>query len=390
MLTALACAILLTPLYWLALPSHWRVPATTAASFAVLAVYDIRLALLLGLSVLALSWLAGMRSWRPGARRATAVAGIGALALLFVWNKLQGSQLAAISSQGAGVALLGVSYLVLKAASLLIESARGSLRDARPAQIAAWLCFLPTYPSGPMEEFDHFRRQQPLFDWAKVAGGLERILFGLAKAVVASQLLAEFADPIFADPAGASRVDRLLATYAVTLRFYFDFAGYSDLAIGLAALYGFDIEENFDNPLVRRNLVQLWRRWHMSLTRFLRVYLFLPVSRRLLRRSDAAGGLLAVAGGQLAAMLFCGLWHGLAWNFAVWGGLQALGLIWVGVGARELGRLFPRPLVAWWRASPLAYAFSTLLTFHVFAAINVFIATDIGSALRYLRLLIAG
>jgi alginate O-acetyltransferase complex protein AlgI len=389
-LTALACAILLTPLYWVALPSRCRVPAVTAASFAVLCAYDLRLALLLGLSVAALAWLSGVQSWPKGRRMSAQAGGITVLILLFAWNKLQGSDLAVVPSQGGGVALLGVSYLVLKAAAFLLDSARGSLRDARPAQIAAWLCFLPTYPSGPMEEFDHFRRQQPLFDWANVAGGLERILFGLAKAVVASQLLAEFADPIFADPAGASRVDRLLATYAVTLRFYFDFAGYSDLAIGLAALYGFDIEENFDNPLIRRNLVQLWRRWHMSLTRFLRVYLFLPVSRRLLRRSDAAGGLLAIAAGQLAAMLFCGLWHGLAWNFAVWGGLQALGLIWVGVGARELGRRLPSPLVSWWRSSPVAYVLSSLMTFHVFAAINVFIATDVGSAAGYLLLLVAG
>src|SRR5438132_1136439 len=178
----------------------------------------------------------------------------------------------------------------------------------------------------------------------------------------------------------------VLPLYAFTLRFYFDFAGYSDIAIGLAALFGYDIEENFDNPLVRRNLVQLWQRWHMTLTGWLRRHLFIPTSRALLRCGwpDA----LAIGAAQLVTMVFCGLWHEIGWGFALWGASQAVGLVWVGIVARDLGRRLPHALVAWWRRSPVAYALSTALTFNAFALPLVFVVSSVGGGFRYLALLV--
>lgn len=382
----LACTVAAAPLYWAVVPARLRVPVATLASLAALGLWDLRIVALLAGCIGLLVLAGALQGASARVRSGVAVGGIAALVALFVANKTSGSQLAVLSTQG-GIAVVGVSYLVLKTAALLVDRTRGAVRDARLAEIAAWLCFLPTYPSGPMEDFDHFRSQRPALDWGRIAGGLERIVFGLAKAVVASPLLWQLAEPVMADPAAASQLDRLLATYAMTLRFYLDFAGYSDIAIGLAALYGFDIEENFDHPLVRRNLVELWRHWHMTLTRFLRVYLFLPVSRRLLRWGGERADGLAIVGGQLVAMGFCGLWHGLGWNFLVWGLLHALGLVWVGLVARDLGRRLPAGWIRWWRKSPVAYVLSVLLTFHAFAAINVFGASDVRSAVAFLRLL---
>ena len=122
------------------------------------------------------------------------------------------------------------------------------------------------------------------------------------------------------------------------------------------------------------------------LTRWLRLYLFVPVTRALIRQD--VGDRPAAATGQLAAMIFCGLWHGLQWNFVVWGLLNGLGLVWVGILARDIGRRLPQVVVRWWRESPVAYAISTALTFNVFALFVIFVVADVRSALGYLRLLV--
>ncbi len=384
MVVGLLAALVLAPAYWLLVPARWRRAAVTGASLAALAAYDLRLLpFLLAVSAGVYGLLHGAARL-PGARR-TAVVGLGLLVLaaLFLWNKLAGSGASALPSQ-TGLVLLGVSYLVLKAAGALIEAGRGGVGPVTLPAVTAWLAFLPTYPSGPMETYEHFRDQQPAFDRVRVLGGLERILIGLVKALLLAHYLGEWAAPIAAAPQAHGALALLGGLYALTLRFYFDFSGFSDVAIGLAAVYGFDIDENFDRPLLRRNLVLLWQHWHMTLTRWLRAYLFLPVSRRLLRRWRGRGDRIAIAAGQLVAMTFCGVWHGVAWNFAVWGMLQALGLIWVGTLARDAGRLLPAGVVAWWRRSRIAQALSVALTFQFFSTTVIFAVTDLSGALRYL------
>jgi len=382
---AIACA----PVYWLLVPVRWRREALVVASIVALGAYDRRLVALLAVVVLALYGLLRAIAARPGGRGGW-LAGLG-LVLLggLLWsNKLSGTALSVLPSQG-GLAFLGVSYLVLKAAAILIETARGTVRAFTFREVLLWLVFLPTYPSGPMAEFDHFRRQQPAPDLRSALGGLERILFGLVKTLIVAHYLGVWGAPLLAGPEQYSRLALLGGAYAAALRFYFDFAGYSDMAIGLAALYGYDIEENFDGPLWRRNLVQLWQRWHITLTRFLRLYLFVPISRRLMRPRGPLPDRVAVAIGQIAAMSFCGLWHGLSWNFVLWGFAEALGIIWVGSFARDAGRRLPTALVAWWRRSVAAYACSAALTFTFFSVTAVFAMTDAASALRYLRVLLS-
>ncbi len=391
MLLGLLGAVLLAPLYWLLAPRAHRREAIAGVSFAALAAYDLRLAaLVLAVAGGLFALMRTAQRWRgAGAAAAPAVVGLAALAALFVWNKSSGREMAILPTQG-GLAFLGVSYLVLKASAALIEVARGGLGAFSPRDVLAWIVFLPTYPSGPMEELEHFSRQRPAWRSALVLAGLERILFGLAKALLAAHYLGEWSEPILRAPAGHARWELLLALHALSLRFYFDFAGYSDIAIGLGAVYGYEIEENFDNPLVRRNLVQLWQRWHMTLTRWLRLYLFIPVSRRVLRYGGWIGEHSGIAAGQIVAMTFCGLWHGIAWNFALWGFVQALGLIWVGVACREIGRHMPKRLVGWWRGSPIAYALGVLLTFNAFSMSCILLVTDASGALAYLRLLLLG
>jgi len=389
MLLGLFALVCLAPVYWLVVPERWRREALVVMSLAGLAVYDPRLPLLVLTVVLCLyGLLRAILAW-PAAGGRLAALGLAGLALLFVYNKLTGQHMTVLPSQ-SGLAFLGVSYLALKAGAALIDTAQGALRPASLFQVLEWIVFLPTYPSGPMEDFDHFRAQRPTIDRERVFGGLERIILGLLKGVVLAHYAGEWAAEIFAAPDGRGRGILLLGTYAFSIRFYLDFAGYSDIAIGVGALFGYDIEENFDNPFLRRNLVQLWQRWHMTLTRWLRIYLFIPVSRRLMRRRGLLGDRAAIGVGQIAAMVFCGLWHGMAWNFVLWGLLHALCLLWVGVLARDAGSRLPEPLVRWWRHSRAGYALSTALTFNGFAFLSVLVIQDVGAAAHYWRLLLLG
>lgn len=381
-------ALLIAPLYWLVPMAHRR-PVAAGLSLLALGWIDPRLLVLLAAST-ALVCGVGAALQRVSDRRARAAlvtSALGVIAVFFVVHKTAGgSGVQALASQ-QGLALLGASYLTLKAAAAILDVARGAAGLPRPGAVLEWLAFFPTYPSGPIEELEHFRDQSPRVDKARVLSGLERVLFGLVKALVLGAHLGAWADGIVAEPSVHDRLTLLAALAAQSLRFYLDFAGYSDIAIGLAAIYGFQIAENFDAPFVRRNYVQLWQRWHMTLTRWLRTYLFVPVARQLMRRMGPEHHLVPVIAAQLVAMTACGLWHGLSWNFAVWGLLQALGLIWVGTLARPLGAYLPPGLVRWWRASAVANGLAVALTFATFSLTIVFAVTDLHTALRYLRAL---
>jgi D-alanyl-lipoteichoic acid acyltransferase DltB (MBOAT superfamily) len=381
----LAGAIACAPLYWVLVPARWRRDVVAAGSLIALGLYDARVFVFATVVAAGLALLAAVM--QTADRRATgalAVAALAGLASFFVWNKLGGGSWRALGTQ-QGLVVLGGSYVVLKAAAAVIDAARGELPATGWRTLLAWIAFLPTYPAGPMAELGHFAHQAVLVDRARVLAGCERILFGLVKAVVAAHYLGQWADPVVAHPEAHGRLTLLVVPYALALRFYLDFAGYSDIAIGLAALYGFDIEENFDRPFGRRNLVQLWQHWHMTLTRWLRVYLFIPITRRLLRAGGSLDDRVGIVVGQLVTMTFCGLWHGLAWHFALWGLAQGIGLAWVAVLARPLGQRLPGGLVSWWRTSPVAAAGSALLTLTFFAATMLLVVGDVAATARYLR-----
>jgi alginate O-acetyltransferase complex protein AlgI len=368
------------PVYWILVPARHRRAAVTIASLVGLAAIDLRaVALVLGTAA---GLAAATRLQASGARRAVTALGVVALLGLFVANK--GT---ADSVTGGSVAILGGSYLVLKAIAALVDGGPTE-RRARVGTIVEWLALLPTYPAGPMADLERFRRHEPAPAFPLALGGFERILFGLVKAFVLAAQLGTWADPVLRDPAAHGRGILVLALYAEAGRFYLDFAGYSDIAIGLARLLGYDVEENFDRPFARRNLIGLWQHWHMTLTRWLRNFVFLPVARATLRATGSADA--SQMAGQCTSMLICGLWHGLAWHWVVWGLVQAAGLVWVGSGARRLAPLLPVGMVVWWRESRLAHAASVALTVTFFAFSMVFVVHSVPDALGYLRRVVAG
>jgi alginate O-acetyltransferase complex protein AlgI len=386
MLLVVLGALAAAPVYWLVVPDAARRSVLVAGSLVGLVLLDVRaVALVLATAIGLAAVTHAIRGGGERRGRALGALALAGLLLLFLWNK-RGGTLAVLPSQ-TGAALVGVSYLVLKAAAAVVDAMRGA-PPVGAREATSWLAFLPTYTAGPIEELEHHRRQTPAFDRRLVLGGLERILLGLVKALVVAHHIGAWSAPVIAVPDGHHPAVLALGLVGATLRFYLDFSGYSDVAIGLGAVFGYRVEENFDRPLLRRNLVQLWQRWHMTLTRWLRVYLFVPASRALLRAPLPGGDRTAVVAAQLVTMLVCGLWHGLTPGFAVWGLLHGAGLAWVGVFARDAGDALPPALVAWWRTSPVAAAASTALTFAFFAGTIVFAMTDMPRAWHFLGCLV--
>jgi alginate O-acetyltransferase complex protein AlgI len=193
------------------------------------------------------------------------------------------------------------------------------------------------------------------------------------------------------DPVSALRTESTLwtwvALYAYAFRIYYDFAGYSDIAIGLGRLAGFSIPENFDRPYSKSNLTLFWNSWHMTLSNWFRAYYFNPISRDLRQRARTASPALIIAFSQITTMFLIGLWHGVSWNFALWGLWHGIGLFMHNRYANAT-RVQARKLESQPRLARLVHVLSVLLTFHYVALGWVWFALpDFGTAWRvFLRL----
>ena len=389
MISALLGAIALSPLFWTLVPVRWRKDFLGLLSVVLLGAYDPHLPVVV-VGLVAILFVATRIMPRAGSIGAGAIffGGLASLTLLFAWNKA-GPRVetdVALASQ-SGIALLGMSYFVLKAASILIETHRRTLASPSFLSLARWLLYFPIYTSGPIESFRHFDEQNPLISFDRFFEGIDRILMGCVRAFLLAHYLGVWVSPILAAPEEYSPIVLLAGMFAMSLRIYWDFAGYSDIAIGLAAIYGYRIQENFDRPLLQRNLVDLWQRWHMTLTGWLRIYIFTPATRALMKRAPKRYKEATIAG-QVITMAFCGLWHDLTGAFLAWGVLHGLALGWTSVVARDWGRKLPDALVLWWRESRLGWFCSLLLTLTIFSAINILAFTNLTGAERYFTALL--
>ena len=213
---------------------------------------------------------------------------------------------------------VGISFYTFQTLSYTIDVWRHELKVERDfVRFALFVSFFPQLVAGPIVRAADFlpQLQAPVSaDGERVRRGLLRIFRGLFKKVVLADLLANLGvDAVFRDPGAHSSLDLLLALYGYAFQIYNDFSGYSDIAIGSAALLGYHIPENFDRPYLARNVREFWTRWHISLSTWLRDYLYIPLGgSRDTRRGRTTRNLLIT-------MLLGGLWHGAALNFVLWG-----------------------------------------------------------------------
>lgn len=254
---------------------------------------------------------------------------------------------------------IGVSFFTFQAITYLIAVRRGLVPAQRhPLRLGLAIALFPQITAGPIVRYADILPQienPRRGDAALFSRGVQRFIVGLAKKMVLANTLAIVADAVFAVPAARLGAGlSWLGLVCYTLQIFFDFSGYTDMAVGLGAMFGFTYPENFRYPYIARSLKDFWSRWHISLTSWLRDYVFLPlayaVSRRI--RGERWLGLKAESWSyhtaMLATMALCGVWHGAAWTFLLWG-------VWLGLGlsveqaflGRRLKRA-PRPVGHLW------------------------------------------
>jgi alginate O-acetyltransferase complex protein AlgI len=219
---------------------------------------------------------------------------------------------------------IGISFFTFKTLSYTIDVYRRQIPACRsPWRYALFVSFFPELVAGPIVRASIFLPQlERTLDWSwrRFGPGMEMLLLGLTKKLVIANRLAVFVDPVFMAPAEYSGGTVLSAVIAYSLQIYCDFSGYSDMAIGVARIIGFDLPENFDMPYASTSITEFWRRWHITLSQWLRDYLYIPLGGN---RKGTARTYVNL----MLTMLLGGLWHGASWNFVIWGGLHGLGLV---------------------------------------------------------------
>jgi alginate O-acetyltransferase complex protein AlgI len=224
---------------------------------------------------------------------------------------------------------VGISFYTFQALSYTIEVYRGNLQPTRSfANYALFIAFFPQLTAGPIERAARMLPQienPRTIDGERFESGLVLILLGLFKKMVIADVAATLIDPaIFSETARFPAGSVLAAVYLFTIQVYADFSGYSDIARGSARLLGFELMENFTQPYFAANIADFWRRWHISLSTWLRDYIFTPFSRSMLKRYGSKRSIVIQISAQMLTMLASGLWHGANWTFVVWGALHGL------------------------------------------------------------------
>jgi len=369
-------------LCFFALPPRARTPFLVVVSWLFYAWGEKEIVLFL-VATTVINWALALSLERaPSDRRklilaVAAVANIGAL-LFFKYTRFFIQNLNAMLT-AAGVEPLqvplvhlpiGVSFVTFEALSYVIDVYRRDLSAARnPLHVAFYISFFPHLIAGPILRYRDIAGPlaAPAVTLSEFDRGVSRFISGLAKKVLLANTLGHVADQIFAlGPAQLGTSVAWLGSVAYAFQIYFDFSGYSDMAIGLGHMFGFTLPENFRQPYTARSIQEFWRRWHISLSSWFRDYLFRPLGGSRLGAARTYCNLLIV-------FLLCGLWHGAKWNFVVWGLFHGAFLV---LERTPLGGLLTRAP----RPARHAYTILVVLIGWVF-----FRADTLGQALRFLR-----
>jgi len=229
---------------------------------------------------------------------------------------------------------VGISFYTFQALSYLFDIYYGFRKEERHAgYFAAYLTSFPQLISGPIERSGNFLKQlrQPfVFNLQETALGTRRIVWGLFKKVVVADRIGAIVDPVYYDVTNYHGAILFFVSLLYVFQLYFDFSGYSDIAIGSAEVLGIKLGENFNHPLSSKSVTEFWRKWHISLGNWLRDYVYNPILF-----ANKKWGKSAIYFALLVTFLICGIWHGAKWNYVIFGSLQAFALVVEAILARK-------------------------------------------------------
>lgn len=330
------------------LAPRWRMHALLALSFTFYAYWDWRFAPLLAASIF-INWLIAILFIRTEFRALITVAVCSNLALLGLFKYLNFFVGLVTDSEAAKLSLalpLGISFFTFHHIMYLTDLRRGQAPRFGLLQYGLYIAFFPQVLSGPLvrwREVMHQFLREPYSDpesGRRFARGIVLIVLGLCEKTLLGDNLADIATPIFnaSQLSVVSFSDAWLAALAFTFQIFFDFSGYTDMALGIACLFDIELPQNFNSPYRSASLQDFWRRWHMTLSRFLRDYLYIPLG-------GSRHGLPRQVWALFATMALGGLWHGAGLTFIAWGIMHGIGLG-AGVLWRRLGLAMPR-VIGW-------------------------------------------
>ncbi len=324
--------------YWVLLRGEWRNRWLLLASAVFYGWWDIRFLALIG-GVILVSWLAArMMRARQDDRRAqlwvlwpAIIVQLSVLGVFKYFNFFADSTDDLLSTLGWSASWpvvniilpVGISFYIFQAISYLIDVFRRHLKAEESLEhVALYIAFFPQLVAGPIVRaasfFPQIERQKKLSS-PLIASGARAFIVGFIYKAALADNIAPFVDPVFADVSVWTNSSLVAATFAFGTQIYFDFAGYSLMAIGVARWFGFYIPKNFNDPYSSSSIDIFWRRWHMSLSFWLRDYLYIPLGGNRLGEAKTYRN-------QMITMVLGGLWHGAAWNFVIWGAFHGAGL----------------------------------------------------------------
>jgi D-alanyl-lipoteichoic acid acyltransferase DltB (MBOAT superfamily) len=260
---------------------------------------------------------------------------------------------------------IGISFYTFQAISYLVDVKQRHLIASKSVlDFVFYMTFFPHLVAGPIVRAKDFLpqvRQKLLFTQSEMGEGLFLIVKGLIKKAIIADYMAQYVDLVYKNPSGFSGFENLMAMYAYTLQIYCDFSGYSDMAIGIALILGYRLKENFRSPYNSLDITEFWRRWHISLSTWLRDYIYIPLGGN--RYGEERQWLFL-----FLTMLIGGFWHGADWKFIFWGAMHGLALL--------IHKIFSKTAkeMEWNQAiiRPLGW----VLTFHFVAFLWIFFRAD--------------
>lgn len=360
--------LLSATIYWLLPRQLYRIGLLIAASLGFIGIYDkFAVIVILVLTIYTFTFAALIEGGKN--KKLFHRLGIVGLVIVLTGFKYLGFLATTLSNLAAFVVdlpkfnidsillPLGISYIVFKYISYLTDIYWGIVKKGTFVDFLLYGALFTIYVAGPIERFERFNpqiKEKKKFQTLYLEDAFRRIVFGFLKKLVIADWIGYFVAPVWENQAQYSLEIRILALFGFSIQIYMDFSGYSDIAIGSSRLFGITIMENFRWPYLQPNISKFWRHWHISLSDWIRDYLFFPLSRL----SDNRLWLTCLV--PLIAMGLCGLWHGAAWHYVLWGLWHGAGLAVLQVWTRYKKRYKIKPIHLFKRPFP---AFGVAATF---------------------------